>query len=98
LAAHSEGLVATSGCLAAQIPNMIMQGRDAAARELIDWYQQVFGKDSFFLELQEHNIDELRTVNNWLIENGKKDDVGFVATNDVHYILEEDFDAHDTLL
>src|SRR5690606_32991230 len=48
LAAHSEGLVATSGCLAAQIPNMVMQGRDDDARALLDWYLQTFGKDSFF--------------------------------------------------
>ncbi len=98
LAAHSEGLVATSGCLAAQIPNMVMQGRDDDARVLLDWYLQTFGKDSFFLELQEHNIDELKTVNNWLIETGRKDDVRFVATNDVHYVMEGDYDAHDTLL
>lgn len=98
LAAHSEGLVATSGCLAAQIPNMVMQGRDDDARVLLDWYLQTFGKDSFFLELQEHSIDELKTVNNWLIETGRKDDVRFVATNDVHYVMEGDYDAHDTLL
>ena len=98
LAAHSEGLVATSGCLAAQIPSMVLQGRDDDARDLLDWYLQVFGKDNFFIELQEHDIDELRTVNNWLIDIGKRDDVRYVATNDVHYVLEGDFDAHDTLL
>jgi DNA polymerase-3 subunit alpha len=98
LARHSEGLVVTSGCLAAQIPSMIMQGRENDARDLIDWYLQTFGKDNFFLELQDHAIDELTTVNNWLIETGRKDDVRFVATNDVHYVLEDDFDAHDTLL
>src|SRR5687767_860488 len=52
LARHAEGLVATSGCLAAQIPSMIMDGRDDEAKELIGWYQDVFGADSFFLELQ----------------------------------------------
>jgi len=98
LAAHADGLIATSGCLAAEIPSMIMEGRDDAAREQIDWYQQVFGKENFFLELQHHDIEELRTVNNWLIEIGKRDDVRFVATNDVHYILDTDYDAHDTLL
>jgi DNA polymerase-3 subunit alpha len=98
LAEHSEGLIATSGCLAAQIPSMIMQGREKDARDLLDWYLQVFGKDSFFLELQEHSIDALKTVNNWLIEIGKKDDVRFVATNDVHYVMAGDYDAHDTLL
>lgn len=98
LAAHSEGLVVTSGCLAAQIPSMIMDGRDEAARAQLDWYVQVFGKENFYLELQQHDIPELTTVNNWLIENGRRDDVQFVATNDVHYVLETDYDPHDTLL
>ncbi|MBE2268904.1 MAG: DNA polymerase III subunit alpha [Anaerolinea sp.] len=98
LTAHSEGLVVTSGCLAAQIPSMIMDGKEREARELIDWYVQTFGRDNFYLELQSHAIDELKTVNDWLIEIGRKDDVGFLATNDVHYVLEDDFDVHDTLL
>ncbi|MEP7291070.1 MAG: DNA polymerase III subunit alpha, partial [Chloroflexota bacterium] len=98
LAAHAEGLVVTSGCLAAQIPSMIMDGREDAARELIDWHLQVFGKENFYLELQDHDIEELRTVNNWLIETGRRDDVQFVATNDVHYVLDSDYDPHDTLL
>lgn len=55
LAAHSEGLVATSGCLAAQIPSLIMEGRDDEAREQIGWYQDV-GEENFYLELQQHNI------------------------------------------
>ena len=98
LAAHSEGLIVTSGCLAGMIPDMILGGRDDEARDLIDWYLQVFGKDNFYLELQQHNIDELKTVNNWLIDTGKKDDVQFLATNDVHYVLDGDYDPHDTLL
>ncbi len=98
LQAHSEGLVVTSGCLAAQIPSMIMDGKEAEARELIDWYVQVFGKDNFYLELQSHDIPELKPVNDWLIDIGRRDDVGFLATNDVHYVLDSDFDVHDTLL
>ncbi len=98
LAAHSEGLVVTSGCLAGMIPNTIMDGRDDEARDTIDWYLQTFGKDNFYLELQNHDIDELKTVNNWLIDTGRKDDVQFLATNDVHYVLDDDYDPHDTLL
>ncbi|MBK8031210.1 MAG: DNA polymerase III subunit alpha [Chloroflexi bacterium] len=98
LATHSEGLVVTSGCLAGQIPSMIMEGKEAEARELIDWYVQVFGKDNFYLELQSHDIPELKPVNDWLIDIGRRDDVGFLATNDVHYVLDSDFDVHDTLL
>ncbi len=99
LASHSEGIIATSGCLAAEIPNMVMNGREAEARETIDWYLQVFGKDRFFLELQVHErVPELKPVNEFLTRIGKKDDIRLVATNDVHYVLEEDYDPHDTLL
>jgi DNA polymerase-3 subunit alpha len=95
---HSEGLIVTSGCLAAEIPNLVNQGRDDTARELIDWYLQIFGRERFYLELQQHDIPALNAVNQWLVEIGKKDDVQFLATNDVHYVLADDYDAHDTLL
>jgi DNA-directed DNA polymerase III PolC len=98
LAAHAEGLIATSGCLAAQIPSLVMEGRDDEARELIGWYQDVFGRDNFYLELQQHDIAELDTVNQWLIDNCAYANVPLVATNDVHYVLEADYDPHDTLL
>lgn len=98
LAAHADGLIATSGCLAAQIPSAIMAGQDAQARELIGWYQDVFGKENFFLELQQHDIQELELVNRWLVENRDFADTPFVATNDVHYVLDTDYDPHDTLL
>jgi DNA polymerase-3 subunit alpha len=92
------GLIATSGCLAAQIPSLIVQGQEEKARALIDRFKQVFGKDNFFLELQHHQIDELKLVNNWLIEAGRRDDVRYVATNDVHYVMESDYEPHDMLL
>ena len=100
LAKYSEGLIATSGCLAAQIPTAIMEGRDDEARELIGWYQDVFGKENFYLELQQHDIPELETLNKWLLEYGKSNHthVPLVATNDVHYVLDTDYDPHDTLL
>ncbi len=100
LAAHAEGLVATSGCLAAQIPSMVMEGRDEEAREMVGWYQDVFGKENFFLELQQHDIPELETLNKWLLEYGRTNhtNVPLVATNDVHYVMEADYDPHDTLL
>ncbi len=98
LAAHSEGLIVTSGCLGAQIPTLVAEGRDDAARELVDWHLQTFGRERFFFELQSHDLPELKQVNEWLVDIGRKDDVRFVATNDVHYVLEDDYDAHDTLL
>ena len=98
LARHAEGLIATSGCLGAQIPGAVMDGNDDRARELIGWYRDVFGKDNFFLELQQHDIPELDTVNKWLYDNRDFADTPFVATNDVHYVLDTDYDPHDTLL
>ena len=98
LAAHAEGLIATSGCLAAQIPSAVMAGQEDSARDLIGWYQDVFGKENFFLELQQHDIPELEQVNKWLYANRDYADVQFVATNDVHYVMEDDYDPHDTLL
>ena len=63
LAAHAEGIIATSGCMAAEIPRAINQGNLDDARKKLDWYYDVFGPDNFFLELQEHNIPELLTIN-----------------------------------
>jgi DNA polymerase-3 subunit alpha len=98
LAAHSEGLIATSGCMAAEIPRAINQGRLEDARKMLDWYYEVFGKDSFFLELQKHDIPELETINRALIEMGPRYSANFIATNDVHYINPSDASLQDVLL
>ncbi|MCE7946250.1 MAG: DNA polymerase III subunit alpha [Chloroflexi bacterium CFX4] len=98
LAAHAEGLICTSGCLAAEIPRMVSEGRDQEALQTIGWYQDVFGKENFFLELQHHNIPELHDLNRWLVAQRGYANVPLLATNDVHYVLEGDADAHDTLL
>jgi len=98
LAAHAGGLVATSACLAGQIPALVLAGQEQAAREHIGWYQDVFGKENFFLELQHHDIPELHKVNRWLVENRDFANTPLLATNDVHYVRQEDHDTHDTLL
>lgn len=100
LAAHAEGLIATSGCLAAEIPRLANKGNFEAARQQIGWYQEVFGSDNFFLELQGHDIPELRELNRWLCEyrSSGHSAVQLVASNDVHYVDKDDADAHDTLL
>lgn len=98
LAAHSEGLIATSGCMAAEIPRTIANQGIEAARKKLDWYYDVFGADNFFLELQEHNIRELPAINKSLIELGPHYQARFIATNDVHYINADDFRLQDILL
>jgi DNA polymerase III subunit alpha len=100
MAAHAQGIIATSGCLAAEIPRMVNDGREDEARALIGWYQDVFGPENFYLELQGHDIDDLKSLNRWLLEYRRSGHtpVQLVATNDVHYVRHEDHDAHDTML
>ncbi len=98
LAQHAEGLIATSGCLAAEIPRLVEEGREDEALQRIGWYQDVFGRDNFFLELQHHDIEQLHALNRWLLAHQRYAQVPLVATNDVHYVLAEDYDIHDTLL
>ena len=98
LAAHAEGLIATSGCMAAEIPRSITKGKVDEVRKKLDWYYDVFGPDNFFLELQEHDIPELEKINKALLELGPRYQAKYVATNDVHYINPEDARLQDILL
>ncbi len=97
LAAHSEGLICTSGCLAAEIPRALAEGRPQDAERMIGWYREVFG-DRFYLELQSHDIPELIDVNRQIVALAPRFGVEMVATNDVHYVLPQDSVAHDILL
>ncbi|MEX2162528.1 MAG: DNA polymerase III subunit alpha [Anaerolineales bacterium] len=98
LAAHSEGLIATTGCLSAEIPRAILRENLPAAQTQLDWYYEVFGRDRFFIELQHHEIPELHKVNRVLRDLGTRYQANFVATNDVHYINPEDARLQDILL
>jgi DNA polymerase-3 subunit alpha len=98
LAAHSAGLICTSGCMAAEIPRAIARGDLEAAQRKLDWYYEVFGLDHFYLELQQHDIPELETINQWLLETGPRYNARFIATNDVHYIDPADARLQDILL
>jgi DNA polymerase-3 subunit alpha len=98
LAEHSEGLIATSGCMAAEIPRAIKNGQLEKARRKLDWYYEVFGQDRFFLELQQHEIPELEKINKALLELGPRYQAHFIATNDVHYINPADARLQDVLL
>ncbi len=100
MAAHAEGLIATSGCLAAEIPRLVADGNEAGARDAIAWYQDVFGAENFYLELQSHDIPALDRLNRWLCDYRAigHSAVQLLATNDVHYVQRDDAEAHDTLL
>ncbi len=98
LASHSAGLICTSGCMAAEIPRSILQMNIQAAREKLDWYLQVFDRDHFYIELQDHDIPEIKKMNNTLIDLGKEYNLQFVATNDIHYVDPEDWKYQDIML
>jgi DNA polymerase-3 subunit alpha len=97
LAAHAAGLICTSGCLGAEIPRLLSEGRDADAERQIGWYREVFG-DRYYLELQSHDIPELHAVNKKIVALAARLGLPLVATNDVHYVRQEDSRAHDILL
>ena len=95
---YHEGLICLSACLAGEIPRYIVRGFYDEAKEIARKYQDCFGKDNFFLELQDHGIDDQKLVNQQLLRMSKELGIGLVCTNDVHYTYESDAEAHDVLL
>jgi DNA polymerase-3 subunit alpha len=98
LAKHSEGLIALSGCLASEIPDLIIKDQFDKARDAVDFFKQTLGAENFFLELQNHGIPEQAKVNKLLIPWAKEFGLKLVGTNDVHYINKGDSHAHDCLV
>src|SRR5580692_5184835 len=98
LAAHKDGIIAMSGCLASEIPDLILKDQIDKARETVDWFKQTLGAENFYLELQNHGIPEQAKVNRHLIEWSKEFGLKLVATNDVHYIEKSHSHAHDCLV
>jgi DNA polymerase-3 subunit alpha len=94
---HSEGLIALSGCLGAEIPQFILQDRLDLAEARLNEYLSIFG-DRFFIEIQNHGLPEQQKVNQVLKEFARKYGLGMVATNDGHYVRKEDARAHEVLL
>ena len=98
LAAHSEGIICTSGCMSAEIPRLLLDEKPDEAVKKMNWYYDVFGKDNFFIELQQHNIKEITDLNKKLLDMGVRYSANYVATNDVHYINQDDAKLQDILL
>jgi DNA polymerase III subunit alpha len=98
LAAHHEGLIALSGCLASEIPELIQRDDLQKARDAVDWFKQTLGPDNFYLELQNHGIPEQAKVNRQLIPWANEFGLKLVATNDVHYVEKDHSHAHDCLI
>ncbi len=99
LAQHTKGLICLSACLQGKIPQLILAKKFAEAEKTAKFYQEIFGKDNFYLEVQHHpNLPEQKRVNKELISLSKKLDIPLVATNDCHYLKPEDAEAQDILM
>ncbi|MDE6034230.1 MAG: DNA polymerase III subunit alpha [Muribaculaceae bacterium] len=107
LAKHREGLIVASACIGGEVPQLIRAGRLDEAEQTILWFKETFGED-YYLELQRHKATVPRAnhecypiqveVNKVLIDFARKHDIKLICTNDVHFVNEEDAEAHDRLI
>ncbi len=98
LAEHSRGLIGLSGCLAGELCEKLLDGNYDSARQVAGSYQDIFGKDNFFLEIQDQGLDEEHRIRQDLMRLEKDIGIPMVATNDSHYLCQDDAPAHDVLL
>ena len=94
---YASGLIATTCCIGAMVPQKILHSTMEEAEKELKWWYDIFG-DDFYIELQRHNIPEQETINHALLQFSKKYAIPAIATNDSHYIEEKDWNAHDILL
>ena len=97
LAAHSEGIIVTSACLAGEVAGHLMDDRWDAAKEAAAWYANVF-QDRYYLEVQAHDSQGQSELNGKIFRLGTELGLPVVATNDAHFLKDSDHDAHDVLL
>lgn len=95
---YHEGLIALSACLAGPVAKNILNGSYEKGLEFAARLNNIFGRDNFFLEIQEHGLPEQKLVNQQIIKIANETKIPLVCTNDVHYIYKEDYEAHDILL
>ncbi len=100
LEAHAEGLIVTSGCLSGEIPELLLKGDINGARAAARWYQDVFGPENFYIEVQDHQAPDSpqNTLNPMLYDLSRETGVRLLATNDLHYVTSKDAEAQDILL
>lgn len=94
---YSEGLIATTCCIGAMVPKAILYKTEAEAEAEFKWWLDVFGED-YYVEIQRHDMPQQVTVNNMLLKFAQKYNVPIIASNDSHYVEQEDWNAHDILL
>ncbi|MCI9045534.1 MAG: DNA polymerase III subunit alpha [Peptococcaceae bacterium] len=95
---HSEGLICLSACLAGEVIQSLLENDMEAAYAIAQDYLEIFDRDHYFIELQDHGLDEQRLTNPQLIKLANDLNIGLVCTNDCHYINREDAEWHDMLL
>jgi len=95
---YHEGIIALSACLAGEVQKYLLRGMYEDAKEAAKRYENIFGKNNFFLELQDHGMQEQALVNQQLLRLSEETGIELVATNDVHYTYAEDEKPHDILL
>src|SRR5437868_13190147 len=98
LAEHSKGLIGLSGCLKGEVAEELMEGRYESARKAAGFYRDIFGKENFFLEIQDQGLEMEHRIREDLFRLEKETGITMVATNDSHYLCEEDAHAHDVLV
>ena len=94
---YREGLIATTCCIGAYVPQTILKDGEEKAEQEFKWWLDLFGED-YFIEIQRHNIKEQEIINQTLLKFAKKYNVPVIATNDSHYTDQDDYNAHDILL
>ena len=95
---HCKGLIASTCCLAGEVNRMLIDKGEEEAEKTLKEYMDIFGKENYYVEVQRHNLGDMDICNEWLLRMAKKHDLRVIATNDVHYVNEEDSEAHDLLL
>ena len=95
---YHEGLICLSACMSGEVPKRLLSDDYAGAAEAARYYQSLFGKDNYYIELQNHGLSEQQELNSQLIRLSREIGAGLVATNDCHYIRREDSRLHEILL
>lgn len=95
---YHEGLICLSACLAGEIPQAFLNNDYEKAKQTALWYQNVFGKDNYFLEIQDHGLEEQKRTNPMIIKLAHELNIPLVVTNDAHYILKEDAEIQKILV
>jgi DNA polymerase-3 subunit alpha len=98
IAAHAAGIIATTGCPSGEVQTRLRLGQAGQALEAAAKYQEIFGKDNFFLELMDHGLPIERSVRQGLLDIGRKLGLPPLATNDSHYVTSDQASAHEVLL